>query len=270
MLTPGQRAEFETLGYTRIAACTAAAAAAMADAVWRELARVHSIARDDPGSWRLAHPSRLAGTAEQPFAPLDGGALPAALDALLGAGEWQVPRRWGAVLVSLPVARHAWTVPSGVWHADFPFALPIRPLPGVKVFALLADVVPRGGGTLVLSGSHRLVERFVVARSSAARADTRRMRLAFFDSHAWLRALVDARAGGDRVARFMHDSACIDGVALRVAELTGAAGEVVLAHPWLMHCRGPSGEAAPRLMRAHDVYRASLAPSAAQAARSSN
>lgn len=261
MLTAAQRAELETLRFTRVTACSPSAAAAMQDAVWAAMERLHGIRRDDRASWLVAHPSRLSGIAEQPtFAPLFVGGLPAAIDAVLGAGAWQMPRRWGAVLVTLPVGGQTWGVPSIVWHADFPYSLPAAPLQGVKVFTLLSDVLPRGGGTLVLSGSHHLVERFVATRTPAERADTRRMRLAFFASHPWLQELVRPRAVDDRVAYFMRDGARIDGVELRVVELTGAAGEAVLTHPWLMHCRGPRGLESPRLMRATDVYRTGANP----------
>ncbi|MDX2169971.1 MAG: hypothetical protein SF182_23075 [Deltaproteobacteria bacterium] len=261
MVTVEQHTEFAEHGFTRLTACTRDEAAAMADAVWETLARVHGVVRDDRRSWRGAHPSRLDGTPERPaFAPLHGGALHAALDALLGAGEWAVPKRWGAVLVSFPVGQGAWTVPSAVWHADLPFAVPAQPLPGVKVFVYLADIAPGGGGTLLLAGSHRLVERFVAGRSVAERADTRRLRLAFFASHPWLRELVDPKAGGDRVARFMQDGCEIDGVPLRVVDPAASAGEVILTHPWTMHCRSLNCADTPRMMRTTDIYRTSCDP----------
>jgi hypothetical protein len=253
--------DVEQHGFTRFTACTRDQAAVMAEAVWETLARVHGIARDDRATWRVAHPSRLDGTPELPaFAPLHGGALHAALDALLGAGEWHVPRRWGAVLVSFPSGRGARTVPSAVWHADLPYSVPAQPLPGVKVFVYLADIAPSGGGTLLLAGSHRLVERFVASRSAAERADTRRMRLAFFASHAWLRELVDPASGGDRLARFVQDGCEIDGVHVRVVDPTASAGEVILTHPWTMHCRSENHADTPRMMRTTDVYRRACDP----------
>jgi hypothetical protein len=263
------RSDIEQHGFTRFAACTRDEAAGMADAVWDTLARIHGIARDDRSTWCIAHPSRLDGTPEQPaFAPLHGGALHAAIDALLGAGAWRAPRRWGAVLVSFRTGRGPWTVPSAVWHADLPYSVPARPLAGVKVFVYLADIAPGGGGTLLLAGSHRLVERFLAGRSAPERADTRRMRLAFFASHPWLRELVDAASGGDRVARFMQQGCEIDGVQVRVVDPAASAGEVILTHPWTMHCRSENHAAVPRMMRATDVYRTACDPYYAARSRS--
>ncbi len=256
VLSPQQRAELETLGFTRLTAFTREQAAVMQDAVWEVLGRVHGIRRDDRDTWTVARPSRLDSVAERPaFDAIAGAALCGAIDALLGAGAWAVPRRWGALLVTFPGGQRPWSLPSALWHADFIFSLPAKPLPGVKVFVYLADQAARGGGTLLLAGSHRLAERFAATRTAAQRADTRRMRVAFFASHAWLRELVDPNAGGDRVARFMHDGAELDGVRLRVVDPEVQAGEVILTHPWLMHCGSSNRAALPRMMRAMDIHR---------------
>lgn len=55
-----------------------------------------------------------------------------------------------------------WEMPSG-WHIDFGTDQPTWPVPAVKLFALLDTVEPAGGGTLLLFGSHRLVERLAEA-----------------------------------------------------------------------------------------------------------
>ena len=151
-----------------------------------------------------------------------------------------MPNRWGAILVTFPRERGTWTVPDRVWHADFPFDLPPDPLPGAKMFALISDVEPRIGGTLVAAGSHRVVGRFVGGVEPAMRGNTRRTRLALLASHPWLRALTSPEDREDRVGRFMESSATIDGMKVRVVELTGRAGDVVLAHPWLLHCAAPT------------------------------
>lgn len=49
-----------------------------------------------------------------------------------------------------------WTVPVNAWHLDIP-RLPIAGLSGMQMFTFLDTVVPRGGGTLVVTGSHRLL-----------------------------------------------------------------------------------------------------------------
>jgi hypothetical protein len=50
----------------------------------------------------------------------------------------------------------------------------------------------------------------------------------------------------------------IDDVEVRVAEVTGRAGDVVVCHPWALHNGTPNTADRPRLMRACRVYRRDL------------
>jgi len=260
MLTAADRARFKETGLLRIGgAFSSAEAAAMQSLIWDELARRYGIRRDDPPSWRVPHAyglQRIAGSAL--FAPIGGPRLRHAIDDLLGAGSWKVPKRWGGILVTFPGPK-PWAVPADVWHADFSFALPPLPLAGVKVFTFISTVPPHGGGTLVVAGSHRVVERFVAERPADGLEDTRRMRLALLASHPWLRELTSRSRREDGIARFVDTAERVGDVSLRVAELTGEAGDVVLTHPWVLHCRGMNCAAAPRFMRAQDIYRSAVA-----------
>lgn len=258
-LTVEQRVQFATRGLLRLRGFAATDAAAMQAAVWAALRRVHGIARDERATWHVEFPSRLAIPELPAFAPIGGPALRAAVDALLGVGTWDVPKRWGAFHVSFP-SRRAWDVPHALWHADFPFDLPEDPLPGVKIFMFVSDVPPRAGGTQVVAGSHHFVRRAVAAAPPALRADTRRMRLHLLASHPWLRALTTAERTGDRVDRFVARGTDVGDVHLQVIELSGAAGEIVITHPWLLHCRASNGGDAPRFMRSIDLYRRACRP----------
>lgn len=59
----------------------------------------------------------------------------------------------GQFLVSLP-QQGEWSLRGLNWHVDISSPDPSRPA-GVQAFILLEDVVPQGGGTLVLAGSHK-------------------------------------------------------------------------------------------------------------------
>ncbi len=260
MLTADQRAAFDERGYLRFAAFSAADAAAMQVAVWDELSRVHGMRPDDAASWHAGPTFGLRRIREAPtFAPIGGPAMRAAIDDLLGRGTWEVPKRWGAFLVTFPHPG-TWAVPHHIWHADFAFDLPAAPLPGVKVFVLVSDVPPRTGGTLVVEGSHRVVRRALEALPPATRADTRRTRLHILASDPWLRTL-SSPGSGDRC---LEPSATADGTPVRVVELTGRAGDVVLTHPWLLHSPAPNCGAAPRFMRSMDLYRRDRHPDGAR------
>jgi hypothetical protein len=267
VLTSAQRRELDELGFIRFPAFTTDEAGAMQRAIWDKLSRVHGIRRDDVTTWRSGAAFGLHGIRERPtFAPLGGERLRTVLDDLLGADAWDEPNRGGAFLVTFPREGGTWTVPTRVWHADFPFDLPPEPWPGVKMFAFVSDIEPRMGGTLVVAGSQHVVRRFVDGVAPAMRGDMRQTRLALLASDPWLRALTSADDREERVARFMEAPATIDGTPVRVVELTGRAGDVVLTHPWVLHCAAPNCATAPRFMRSMDLYRRDVHPKVARAA----
>lgn len=69
------------------------------------------------------------------------------------AGRAKVSAQATQLLLSLP-KQGAWTLEGLNWHVDVA-SQPLGPLPGIQAFALIDDVVPRGGATLALAGSHR-------------------------------------------------------------------------------------------------------------------
>ena len=52
----------------------------------------------------------------------------------------------------------------------------------------------------------------------------------------------------------MNDGAIVDGVPVRVAEITGDAGDLVVMHPWLMHNLSMNTEPRPRIAMSHSLY----------------
>ena len=53
----------------------------------------------------------------------------------------------------------------------------------------------------------------------------------------------------DRIAAFMDRETVVDGVPLRVVELTGEPGDMVFCHPVMVHSAAPNRGARPRFMR---------------------
>jgi len=119
------------------------------------------------------------------------------------------------------------------------------------VVSFIGPVAPRGGGTLILSGSPRLL----IKQERRIPADQRRgldgrTRERFYRSHPWLIALTGlAPSPADRIATFMDGETVVDGVPLRVVELTGEPGDMVFCHPVMVHCRAPNRGPRPRFMR---------------------
>jgi phytanoyl-CoA dioxygenase PhyH len=257
MLSNVQRLEFDQVGIVRLTgAFSEAAAQHMRDQIWGLLAEQHGFRPDEPATWTIRQPTGFqALTRSRTFEALASSELTNALDQLLGSGVWGRPKQWGAPLVTFPDPSLQWEVPNGQWHLDFPARGQPRPLPGVRALAFLAPVAPRGGGTLVLTGSHLLVER-LVASGCVGQGHSTQIRNALMRRDAWLRDLWSKGGDDDRIQRFMVEGRTIDGAAVRVLELTGAPGDLFLMHPWTFHAPSPNCGSTPRMMISHSVFRA--------------
>jgi hypothetical protein len=243
VLTTDQLEEFGATGLLRLAgAFPQTAAETMCGRLWEFLASQYAIDRGEPSTWTVEQPARFQPvTHSGAFRAVGGGPLCAALDALLGPGQWERPRWWGRPLVTFP-RDGPWALPTRAWHFDcMPVSAGERP---VQFFALLSQVRPRGGGTLVLTGSHRLVAPYL-SLGEAFRLGRVRTSLA---AHPWLRDLWKPGDDGDRIQRYMNDGTIIDGVPLRVVELTGEPGDVILMHSDCFHSAAPNRLTRPRMM----------------------
>lgn len=259
MLTPRQIDEFDQKGFFRIsAAFSQAAAGAMEDKVWKALDHQFGVCRNAPETWAGIQPTGLQHLKEDPaFEAIGSPATIEAIDDLLGAGRWRRPLHWGQFLVTFPSGTSNWDVPCGNWHTDFGFLTPPDRISGLLVFSFLAPVGPRSGGTAVLEGSHRLVRRFVRQQPAAMLEKMKRVRKALLVSDPWLQELNSQGGGGNRIQRFMESEHRISGIPLRVAELSGEAGDIVVGHPWLLHTVAPNCGRRPRMMRVQRVHVAS-------------
>nr|AHE14692.1 DAK2 domain protein [uncultured bacterium] len=247
MLSPRQRDEFHRLGLLRLPrAAPASAVTAMLNRLWAFLSAQHGIKRDrvetwTPGPARHLQALRRSGA----FAPMGSDLVLRALDDLLGAGGWRPPKAWGLPLVTFSAADPGatWRVPGSGWHVDS--YGPEHELPGVTVFMFLVPVAAAGGGTVVLEGSHRLVNRHIATTGTWRPAD---VRAALADSYPWLREVW----GGQR---HPGEDAVLGEVRTAVCELTGEPGDVVLMHPRTLHAAAPNTGRSPRMMLVEIINR---------------
>jgi hypothetical protein len=248
------REAFERDGFVRLPGVfTEAEAAAMCANIWDVLGDVHGVRPHAPETWTVEVPRHLQRlTRAGAFEAMGTPALVEIVSSLIGPDTWRRPKHWGSALVTFPRPGATWGVPHAGWHMDWPArGAPGAPL-GVRLFAYASAVPAHGGGTLVIAGSHRLVARLHASGRSGRGGSAGVKRRLFVDP--WLRALGSADAGIDRIGRFMGEDALVDGVPVRVVELTGAPGDVVLMHPWLFHAVAPNCSSSPRMVVAEAVH----------------
>lgn len=223
----------------------------MAEAMWRALAK-HEMRPHDPSTWRQDHGQPVSPGKwltkfgkSGVFSAVSTDAVQGAPTDLLGEG-WTETGRWGGPLVTFP-SDEAWDVPTGGWHLDMP---PAAPLQAIRMFAYLNEVRERGGGTLIVEGSHRLTSAYPGLSSRAVRE-----RLS--EQYSWFREVWRPTDRERRLSMLMDLGADLDGVRVRVVELTGAPGDVVLWHPSLLHAAAPNSSDWPRFMLTHTALRCS-------------
>jgi hypothetical protein len=252
MLSLEQRAEFDRAGVLRLKAVLSPAAVTdMRDRFWEFLLDHHGVDRDRPETWTAEPPRHLQALRRSgAFSPMASDGLRQTLDDILGHDGWQPPRAWGMPLVTFPVREHTWTVPSAGWHVDS-FG-PAHELPAVTVFAFLAPVAARGGGTVVIPGTHHLFNGHIAKTGVWRPAD---VKAALAAEHEWFRDLWQPDGESRRTARYLEEGTVINGVRFRVQELTGDPGDVVLMHSRTLHAAAPNAATTPRMMLVEIIKR---------------
>lgn len=265
VLTPDEVLSFMERGYVYLRqAFPSAAALEMREFMWAELKRLHGIERDEPSTWTIngRHSGKiqpgdfkLNSSRDNPvYAPIASERFMDAYAQLAGREAARLRKNGGGFLISFPENHdQPWTLRANKWHIDFgpqPGRYGLIP-PGLQTFKFFSEVDPGGGGTLIVAGSHRLALKFFQSLGSLdlelkkSLLDNR-----FSRSHAWLAELTDkAPDQGERIRRFMEEGSTIDGVPVKVVELTGEPGDVVLCHPAIFHCRSFNCSKVPRFMR---------------------
>jgi hypothetical protein len=223
----------------------------MADRLWEDLERRFGMLRHQPDSWTVTRPAQFQALVRSgAFDAIGSSSISGLADALLGAGTWDAPRDWGHPLVTFPSTTP--DLPRPPWHLDIGAALYLRPMPVLRAFTFLEPVLPGGGGTLYVAGSHRLALEIDDAnegptlRSQAIRGRLRR-------DHPWFADLFAAK--GDKVRELMDAEAQAGGQTVRLEEMTGAKGDLFIMHPAMLHASAHNARLRPRMMLTVWVYR---------------
>jgi len=256
---------FRVHGWMRVrSAFSVDEAAAMRAAAWRELAKV-GIRQRDPSTWTKERPDHLQCVKDDPaFRAVASARLLEAIDAVLEGQAYERPKNCGALFLAFP-SNQSWDVPSRGWHIDANYLSALAPPAGVRTHALFGDVAGRAGGTLIVSGSHRLVHQYFKdnppprgTRGAAFRK--------LLQGHPYLRGLHTEGEIDEHAARFIARAEDHGGISLQVVENTGAAGDVILLHPLVLHVATPNTGKAPRFLLSGGVDLPSMWTAAARPA----
>lgn len=266
VLSEQQVEQFIELGWVKVEEAFAREYALQAqDMVWTKVEE-RGIKRNDPATWTepMVRVNEMFNT--EPFRRCNSRRLAGAIEDLVGEGRWAtrsvygeteqlIGYGWWPVNFSLD-ADKPWSVPSAGWHWDgIHFRHHIdSPDQGLLCLCLFSEIAPRGGGTLVAEGSHKVVAKYLnrfpdgIALDEAIRELNR--------EHSWLSELTtplegasreDAAAG--RIRKFMQETYTDqNGIRLRVVETTGEPGDVFLCHPFLYHTSSQNCNGVPRFM----------------------
>ena len=151
------------------------------------------------------------------------------------------------LLFTPPGARH-WFVPNAMWHVDAPRLGEAGP-PGLQIFILLDEIPPGGGATLVVAGSHRLLNDRVRRSKDIKKSLKRRP---YFQFLMGPRPQAQQPSETDQTnadsTRLLHQPGQDGDVPLQVVELAGQAGDAYITDLRLLHTPAPNASSRPRLM----------------------
>lgn len=145
------------------------------------------------------------------------------------------------LLLSFP-HNEDWSVTSLNWHLDL--AVPHQDeVPGVQAFILIDDVLPRGGATLALAGSHKLP----YSKENRTRS-----------AHGVLRQhpiFGNLYGGSGKHSELFFQPQLVDGVDVHIVEMAGRAGDVFLMDLRVLHAPSVNATKNMRMMATNRFLR---------------
>jgi hypothetical protein len=207
VLTSCQIDQFIECGWTLLRnAFPRAIASEVRKRIWREIA----LDPERPETWKQPLVHVRKNFDGEPFARAFTPQVTGAFDDLMGEGRWLQSRWLGWWPVLFPgFAQPPWRRPLQGWHIDgchFKHHLDSREQGLLPIF-IFSDIDPGDGGTAIAERSHQVTSR-ILAESGLVGMDM------------------------DSLSARVH---AIPGVLNSVIEATGAAGDVLLMHPFMLH-----------------------------------
>ncbi|MEM7531041.1 MAG: phytanoyl-CoA dioxygenase family protein [Chloroflexota bacterium] len=242
MLTQEQKDIFETKGLLHLESFLPLETVNVAQDYIRRLAEKEGAWQD--GAWQLsatsARPNFTKPISKAKFEILSTPEMMAAIQSLV-SGQALEPGGKPSLLFTLPQNK-PWTMLQS-WHTDCP-RQPHGGIPGVQMFTFLDTVMPRGGGTMVVTGSHRLVNDGTFVRSKDIKKRLRKYEyFGNLTKRDWLSP-----------EHFLSTSGSVGDVELQVVELHGEPRDVYLMDLRLLHTISTNTANIPRLMVTQRYY----------------
>jgi hypothetical protein len=220
--------------------------------IWMELDEKFGIKEYSPSTWKTP----LYSPRKAKYSPINKKLINddfrTIIDTLIGKENWKEPNSWGGFLVTFPTNDiNSWSLHDKLWHWDYELFREDNH-GALLIFSFYSVVSARGGGTLLIKGSHRLLNTWkhllsaeqINKKHSFHRKEIQRL-------HPYLNKLTTSPEDvSEHVKFFMEQETVIDKIPLQVIELTGNPGDVVFCHPRLIHA--PAGinlNDHPRMMR---------------------
>ncbi|MBC7526456.1 MAG: hypothetical protein H7308_02805 [Chthonomonadaceae bacterium] len=257
VLTPEQITHFIEKGYVHLKGAFSREDALDAqDIVWKRLEQ-DGVLKDDPSTWTKPMVHLHENFSGGAFDRCATERLEIAIEDLVGEGRWRnkgKPVQWGWWPVNFSVgSEEEWAVPKNGWHWDgihFQHTVHAKEQ-GLLALCFFSENKPKGGITVVVEGSHRIVARYLASQAEPLdlNAAIRECNL----SHPYLAELTgkteDTRTPQERNAYFMDtETPDVDGGFLRVVETVAEPGDVYLCHPFLYHSASQNHLRIPRFM----------------------
>jgi hypothetical protein len=230
-------------------------ALAAQDYVWKQVEK-RGVKRDEPETWTQPMVRMNENYDSPEFRACKTDRLCNAIEDLLGEGRYinrDKPIQWGWWPVNFSHgADRKWDVPTEAWHVDgihYPQFVDSGDQ-GLLTLSLFSETKPGAGGTLVAEYSHNIVANILNKHPEGLEV---KELIALTKQHPWIAELTGNAPASDphisRVDRFMNRVTIDDkGNRLRVVEITGAPGDVILGHPFVFHAASQNHSGKPRFM----------------------
>jgi len=195
---------------------------AVAEAVRRDLGGRIGIDLERPEQWTQPHVCLQETLKDAPYTDALTERFHLAVDQLTGPGRWQMTPGMGWWPINFPgfddpPYGESWHIEGGWFHHHL-----WSPEQAVLNLFCFSTVEPGGGGTLLVEGSHHLAARILWE------AEPEGLDVGEFDEP--LNAILDEKGWP------------------QVIEVVAEEGDVVLAHPLLLHSSNPNHGTRPRVM----------------------